>query len=775
MGRAVVKVLLAEDTASDAELLEIALRRHSPGQFVITRAQTLSEAIKRLQGEPFDVLLLDMNLPDSRGTGTFIRAREEAPRIPIVVLTGIEDESVAIEAARQGIEDYIVKGTTDGRQLSKSIRYAIERAHAAATVSGYKELVRTIVESVADPVFAKDLEGRYILVNQATATAFNRSLAEFLGHKDTELFPSESAQALNKKDLEIVTLGKDSSFEESFAFPEGNQKTFVTTKGPLRDGFGKIIGVFGISHEITRAKQTEKHLQGIAGLLKLFAMGSSRRDYLEEVVKLVQEWCGCRSVGIRLLKPDQHLPFAAQLGYSQSFLRQENKLCVANGECACMRVLTGHLQPEDATCTSPNGSLFCNHVQAGAGHLCPVRENGAIPCIKAGFESLAHIPLRYRDHLIGSLHLADPQQHKFPPPTIAFLEAAALVIAEAIHRLRIEESLVESEVRFRTMFQQHASVMLLVDPKNGKIVDANSAAAAFYGCSQDQLRAMKLQTLHQIPPNALRRENGQVPEQRSFNILTRTQDNGQDRIVEAHSSTLQVQGKRLLFFIIHDITERMRLQNQVLEIGEQERKRLGQDLHDSLGGKLAGAALMSKALAQKLASSHLPEAKLAQEVVACINDSIRQTRAIARGLWPAELTGSGLSEALAEVAAETERRSGIRCTFQGDRDLKFKKPLVALNLFRLALEAVNNAVRHAEPQHVAIELKSSQKHIKLEVRDDGKGLPPKLPSKTGMGLRTMRYRAESIGARLQIHPAPPRGTIVSCLLPQEATSAKHRL
>ncbi len=175
---------------------------------------------------------------------------------------------------------------------------------------------------------------------------------------------------------------------------------------------------------------------------------------------------------------------------------------------------------------------------------------------------------------------------------------------------------------------------------------------------------------------------------------------------------------------------------------------------------------MGKALAQKLLSGNLPEAKLAEEVVECINDSIRQTRVIARGLWPAELTGSGLAEALAEVAAETQRRSGVPCRFEADGRVKFKEPLVALNLFRLALEAINNAVRHAEPRQVIISLKRNPEHLVLEVRDDGKGMPVD-PASSGLGLRTMRYRAESVGARLTIQTGERNGTVVSCLLPLE--------
>ena len=122
-----VKVLLLEDSPSDAALVKESLAEGGLGQFEFTHVETLAEAMKQARQTGFDVALLDLTLPDSSGRETFLRARAQAPALPIVVMTGIDDEAIGLEAVRHGIQDYLIKGQTTGRQTARSIRYAIER------------------------------------------------------------------------------------------------------------------------------------------------------------------------------------------------------------------------------------------------------------------------------------------------------------------------------------------------------------------------------------------------------------------------------------------------------------------------------------------------------------------------------------------------------------------------------------------------------------------------------------------------------------------------
>jgi signal transduction histidine kinase len=130
MSAAAVKILLVEDSPSDAALLQESLLQSDSGGFEFTHVESWGEAAARLREQRFDVLLLDLSLPDTSGRETFIRARAEAPQLPIVVLTGQADEAVGLEAVRHGVQDYLIKGQAYGRQTMRAIRYAIERKQA---------------------------------------------------------------------------------------------------------------------------------------------------------------------------------------------------------------------------------------------------------------------------------------------------------------------------------------------------------------------------------------------------------------------------------------------------------------------------------------------------------------------------------------------------------------------------------------------------------------------------------------------------------------------
>ena len=125
-----LKILLVEDSPSDAVLLQECLTQNSLGHFRFHHAESLADALRLLQAQKFDLLLLDLSLPDSAGPDTYLRVRKAAPHLPIVLLTSVEDEAVGLDAVRCGIQDYLIKGQAYGRQTSRSIHYAIERKRA---------------------------------------------------------------------------------------------------------------------------------------------------------------------------------------------------------------------------------------------------------------------------------------------------------------------------------------------------------------------------------------------------------------------------------------------------------------------------------------------------------------------------------------------------------------------------------------------------------------------------------------------------------------------
>lgn len=213
-----------------------------------------------------------------------------------------------------------------------------------------------------------------------------------------------------------------------------------------------------------------------------------------------------------------------------------------------------------------------------------------------------------------------------------------------------------------------------------------------------------------------------------------------------------------------EITERRRLETEIIHVSEEEQKRIGQELHDGLGQHLTGIAFLAKALEQKLATMDLNEKLDATQIVQLVNQSISRTRALARGLFPVELESNGLMAALEQLAVNIHTLYGIPCTFQCEEPVLVYDNVVGINLYRIAQEAAGNAVKHGQTQHILIELKNTGKKVYLAVTDDGGGYDPAAwENSSGMGIHIMQYRAKMIGSSLEIHKAPLQGTTISIL------------
>ena len=233
-------------------------------------------------------------------------------------------------------------------------------------------------------------------------------------------------------------------------------------------------------------------------------------------------------------------------------------------------------------------------------------------------------------------------------------------------------------------------------------------------------------------------------------------------------------GTRLALELGIDITERRELEREILEISGEEQRRIGHDLHDVLGQNLAGVAFLAKVLSQRLAAVSSPEADQAAEISNLVRETVAHARAISRGLSPVELSEGGLRNALEETAAGVEDVFGVPCVFEcGLAAAAAFDRTVATHLYRITQEAVNNATRHGRPEHVWITLTEEDGGVVLTVRDDGAGLPDDAGAKGGMGLRIMKYRADIIGAALDVRGHPQGGTVVVCTLPRDRAAGRQ--
>jgi len=213
------------------------------------------------------------------------------------------------------------------------------------------------------------------------------------------------------------------------------------------------------------------------------------------------------------------------------------------------------------------------------------------------------------------------------------------------------------------------------------------------------------------------------------------------------------------------LEERRRLENELLEIAENERRRIGFDLHDDLGQKLTGMLLITRALEQRLSKQGNKEAEEVQRVCELIEQSVTHTHNLAHHFSSIDATGGDLAEVMNGLAATVEKMFAIPCQCIVKGDIPPLPENSCAQFYKISQEAVSNAIKHGKATCVWISVTASAQKLIVTIKNDGIPFSPPVNPKARMGLRTMNYRANTIGATFEIKPNQKNGTIVTCVLP----------
>jgi PAS domain S-box-containing protein len=320
--------------------------------------------------------------------------------------------------------------------------------------------------------------------------------------------------------------------------------------------------------------------------------------------------------------------------------------------------------------------------------------------------------------------------------------------------------------RYHDLFES-ANDMLYTHDLNGRVTSINMAGEQFLGRKRASVIGTSLPDFiaeEQRP--AARRwlediASGAAPDTVEWDFLTaagqRVRLETSTRLVAHNGQEVEVEG------IARDVTEQRRLEKEILEVSTREQHRIGHDLHDGVCQQLAGIAVLADVLTDKLDEQARPEAGEAQKITELVHQVNRQTRGVARGLFPVRLEENGLVSALHELAENAGIFYKTPCKFLCDTPVVVRDHSVAHHLYFIAHEAILNAVKHGKAGSVEVQLvPDGNLGCVLTVRDNGVGLPGPLTSGPGMGIRIMKYRARMIGATLALHSPPGGGVEVVC-------------
>jgi signal transduction histidine kinase len=293
-------------------------------------------------------------------------------------------------------------------------------------------------------------------------------------------------------------------------------------------------------------------------------------------------------------------------------------------------------------------------------------------------------------------------------------------------------------------------------------ITEEAAVAAMKAGVHDYVMKDKVARLGPAVARELRDAEVRRERRRAEEALRRAYDDLEIR-VEKRTAELRTANAKLQAAI----AERRRLEYELLEITEKERRRIGLDLHDDLGQQLSGLALMTKGLELKLAKRRAPEASEAARIHNLVQQAMSHARDLARDLATLDLKGADLPAALDGLAQHATQLFKISCRSERDGTIPPLESNIASQLYKIAQEAVTNAIKHGKAKSVGISLANGGSQIILTIHNDGLPFPSLVSPSTGMGLRIMNYRASLIGAALEIKGNAPRGTRVICSVPRE--------
>ncbi|MCX6358686.1 MAG: PAS domain S-box protein [Armatimonadetes bacterium] len=589
-----------------------------------------------------------------------------------------------------------------------------------------------------------------------------------------------------------------------------------------RDAEGRVSRSVGIVQDVTDRKRIEAYLQAVPALLALLSdRDLAVHDVLQRTACILKEQTGLDAVGIRIREGDDY-PYVGSEGFSDDFLRAEGSLIARahdggvcrnpDGtprlECTCGLVISGRADRSHPLFTR-RGSCFANNAIAPADLPASgdPRLNPRNRCIHEGHASVALVPIRYGDQTLGLLHLAGRAPGSFPAPVVPLVENLASSLGAALARHQSEEARERSEIRFNSLFDNHAAVMLVVEPKTGAIVDANPAAAAFYGWSQAEMRRMRIQDINLLDDASIKEEmaNADARQRTYFEFRHRRAD-GSVRDVAVFSSSLSEAGGPVLYSVVHDITEskraeaeREKLQAQFIQAQKMEtvgrlaggvahdynnmlgiiigygqlvldELKEGDPLHADVKEILAAADRSAALTRQLLAFSR--KQTLQPEVID-LNELVRNIeRMLCRLIGEDIALTLALSDEVSFVYADPGQIEQVIMNLA----VNARDAMSAGG--RITIETVGGDADQAyADRHASMR---PGPYVRLSVTDTGAGIDPdtllhifepfyttKAQGKgTGLGLATVYGIVQQSGGSIDVRSEPGRGTTVDVHLPQ---------
>ena len=362
---------------------------------------------------------------------------------------------------------------------------------------------------------------------------------------------------------------------------------------------------------------------------------------------------------------------------------------------------------------------------------------------------------------------------------------AAKIIRDITDQRQADVAVRESVQRMRAIVETAVDAIITIDER-GTIESVNPSTVRLFGYSAADMLGNNVSMLmpepYQSEHDGYLHSYLRTGHARIIGIgrdVVAMRKDGTTFPINLAVSEVALEGRRLFTGIVHDLSNRRQLERQLLEASTSEQRRIGQDLHDGLCQDLIGIAFGVDTAARQFQGLGKVDAEPLHRIAASIREAAGEARRLSHGLNPIDLKAGGLPVALEAMAKKIADSFGITCTFKGTDDVPPLDDATSTHLYRIAQEAIGNAIKHGRAAHVQVCFEQVQKRLTLTVSDDGIGMPEKFlntlnrphtdymgasPS-GGIGLQGMQYRSNLIGAILEVTRRHPRGTVIRCIAP----------
>ncbi|HQH26674.1 MAG TPA: PAS domain S-box protein, partial [Oligoflexia bacterium] len=465
-----------EDQEADWQLFQAALRGETPDY----------RNEKRYVRKDGSVCWVNVN-------ATILRTASGAPFRTVAVIEDISERK-DLESRR---EQYLSNLNT------MVTEEAARRSAAEASLRKRSEILDAFFTHTTAPLAILDRAFNFIRVNGCYAAAAGRKPEEFTGHNHFELYPNAENQVIFQRvvasKIPYQALAKPFLFPDH---PEWGITYWDWNLTPLLDDNGDVEFLVLALVDVTQREQTARRDAFTRSLLELFAQKPSRKEYLDSLVEALRSWSGAQCAAVRLVSTRDRIAYVSAAGFDSRFLAEENNLALHTENCICTRAATGTFAKHEQHLLTANRAFYCGNItQFYAALPEDMRADYRGACMAQRFSTIAVIPIRYRDELVGIIQLADERADVFSRCDTEFIESMTPLIAEAIHRFSIEEDLRTASLYFRTLLE--ASLDPVVTIKlDGLVQDVNRAAEAATGLSREQLIGRDFANCFTEPQNA---------------------------------------------------------------------------------------------------------------------------------------------------------------------------------------------------------------------------------------------------------------------------------